>query len=58
MSEHHPGWAILHTLAVTCGFAFCLWVTASSFDATELQALAGGGIATAAITALSRKFLG
>jgi hypothetical protein len=51
--SYHPAWTTVHTVAstaaVTVGVAVILWVTANSFDANEVKAIAGTVGATATI---------
>lgn len=60
LPRHHPLWKTLHvvvvSLTVTFCFTVCLSLTASHFDATELQALAGGGVLTAIVTGVAQSF--
>ena len=46
----HPIWPILHTVAATLCFTLALAVTSSSFDATELKAIGGGGVLSGALS--------
>lgn len=59
MPDHHPGWQILHTfvtaLSIMMVLTVVLYVTASSFDATEIQAItAGGAVSTLAVTLINK----
>ena len=49
----HPVWSLLRLTVQFAGASCMLWLTASSFDATELQAL--GGIV--GIGALAERFI-
>jgi hypothetical protein len=40
----HPIWPLARTVVIMAGTALILFVTASSFDATELRAIGGSGL--------------
>jgi len=40
----HPAWPCIRLAIIMGGMTVMLWVTASSFDATELQAIGGTGL--------------
>lgn len=48
----HPIWPLLHTVVATCCFGLLLAVTATTFDATEMKAIGGGGLGTLAFNYL------
>jgi hypothetical protein len=53
MQTLHPGWLLARQVVQVLGMALILWLTASSFDATELKALGG----MAGIGLLAEKFI-
>lgn len=44
----HPIWPLAKIAVTTAGVALILFVTASTFDSTELRAIAGSGAVAAA----------
>lgn len=51
----HPIWSIMRTISVTACAGIILYITASSFDTTELKAVGGIGMATAVIEIIKRQ---
>jgi hypothetical protein len=50
----HPIWDLLQFVAVICGLAVILLLTASSFDETELKTIGAMVIVTVLVPALKR----